>query len=48
VETEESMDAPHRMIECRRVLPGKARLVVVVPQGHAMRCRERLLELNNW
>lgn len=48
VETAETFNSPHRMTDYRRILLGKARLVLVVPKSHAVNVRMRLLEINNW
>lgn len=48
VETAESLDSPQRMAEYRRILRGKARLVLVVPKIQAVSVRMRLLDFNNW
>lgn len=49
VETDGSLCRPHRMAEYARVLLGKARLVVAVPQPQAVELWLKMLELNrNW
>ena len=49
METDGSLCRPHRMAEYARVLLGKARLVVAVPQAQAIDLRLKMLELNrNW
>lgn len=48
VETEESLAAPHKLVEYAKVLMNKARLVVVVPKSCAVDHRLRMLELNNY
>lgn len=48
VETAETLNSRHCMMEYRHVLQGKARLVIVVPMVEASNTFTRMLELNNW
>jgi hypothetical protein len=48
VETAESLSSLRCMTEYRRVLQGKARLVLIVPEEMAAATFTRMLEMNNW
>jgi hypothetical protein len=48
VETAKSLGSPGRMTEYARVLMGKSRLVLIVPEDEAVRTWLRLLEFNNF
>jgi hypothetical protein len=48
VETEESLCSPHCIPEYRRILQGKARLVLIVPREKATKTFLQMLEFNNW
>jgi hypothetical protein len=48
VETEESLCSPHCIPEYRRILQGRARLVLIVPKEMATKTFLRMLEFNNW
>jgi hypothetical protein len=48
VETEESLGSPHCIHEYRRILQGKARLVLIVPRENASKTFLRMLEFNQW
>jgi hypothetical protein len=48
VETEESLCSPHCIPEYRRILQGKARLVLIVPKEMATKTFLQMLEFNNW
>lgn len=46
VETEESLCSPHCIPEYRRILQGRARLVIIVPRENATKTFLRMLEFN--
>ncbi len=48
VETEESLHSPHRISEYCRILQGRARLVLIVPQENSIKTFMRMLEFNQW
>jgi hypothetical protein len=48
IETPETWNRPERMMEYRKVIGNKARLVVCAPETCARSARMRMLELNNW
>jgi hypothetical protein len=47
VETEESLRSPHCVHEYRRILQGRARLVLIVPRENAIKTFLRMLDFNH-
>ncbi len=48
VETHQSLEKPERTLDYLRVLRGKMRLILIVPESRANWVRLRMLRFNNW